>query len=458
MLQILGPGGDTVADEKLTVEQKFAKILLQLRSLRPFYSAIYEVMPKVKTDSIDTVGVTTNKLYYSKKYIKSRDMDELIFVFLHEICHIALMHVARRGNRDKVLWNVAADLYTNAVLVEEFKLEVEGDYYNSSFDYDDEDGVITRCPIKFPRGALYCSTIDTDNDFVEEIYQDLENQAKDNGYNKATISGYLEGETFEFEYKGSKSKDNIDEFSTFKADINPDKYINDLIDEGKDQSVKNQESNNIVNDALVRVDMQGSGDSKEKLRELSKELLKVKIDWRKLLKRYLIKSETKDSTFSNPDKRMYYQKAIYPGQGEQEYNFLKGLKICIDTSGSVDDEELKNFMASVYKLTKQFKINAELVYWDNEVRSIGSFENYEQFERIKCLGGGGTQPKSVFEYFESKKCKVKPYVIIIITDGYFSNDWVTPRLKRKYRDTIWIMSKEYNKSFKPAFGRLAYIR
>ena len=104
----------------LTVEQKFAKIMLHLRMLRPFYSAVYEVIEKRESDLVPTVGVGTNELVYNYEFINKTSFDELIFIMLHEVGHIALQHVARRENRDPELWNIACDFYINKVLSDEF--------------------------------------------------------------------------------------------------------------------------------------------------------------------------------------------------------------------------------------------------------------------------------------------------------------------------------------------------
>ena len=86
----------SVNNNNLTVEQKFAKIMLELRILRPFYSAVYEVMEKIESESCKTVGVTTDKMVYNYEFINNCKFDEMVFIMLHEIAHIALMHVARR--------------------------------------------------------------------------------------------------------------------------------------------------------------------------------------------------------------------------------------------------------------------------------------------------------------------------------------------------------------------------
>lgn len=443
-------------NDTLNVEQKLAKVMLALREIRPFYSCIYEVMDKIERPEFGTVGVTTNSFVYDSEFIDKTPFDEFIFIMLHEVAHIALQHVARRENRDGNLWNIACDLYVNAVLSKEFSLGKPG-----------TTGTLKRYNIKFPEGGLFCSTLDIDTDYTESIYSELEEQAKSNGYNDATLSEALDGKAYEFSYTGSEGKEGSsgrapmeDGYRTFSIQLNPNKVKNDLIDTGADQNIKNQESNKIVSDATVRVEMSGTnvGDDSGGLQVLAKKLLKSELDWKKLLRRYLIAATSKDSSFSNPDKRMYYQKSIYPGQTCDEASEIKGVKVCIDTSGSVSDKDIEYFCGQVYALTKQYNIEAELIYWDSSVESTGKFKGYKEFERVACYGRGGTRPEVVFEYFESKKCKIKPIITLMFTDGFFYDDWANAKMKKKYKDCIWVLTREHNKNYIPPFGKKALVK
>ena len=425
---------------ELTTDQKLAKALLVLRDIRIFYSAIYEVMRKEKSPGLGTMGVTTDTLYYDEKFIEEVEFEELLFVILHELAHVALQHVARRQNREPKLWNIACDLYVNSLLKDEFRLGSPGG-----------TSKVKGHTIKFPDQSLYCSTVEIDKDYVENIYDRLEQQLSRDKYN---------GDS-EVIYRGSKEerKNTISNpYDTIKIDV--EGYKTDIIDEGKDQSIKRQESDKIVSDATVRVEMRSknTGDGYGKLFEVSKELLKSELDWRKLLRRYIIKMKSTDSSFTRPDKRMYYQKSIYPGQVEDELNYIKGVKVCIDTSGSISDEDIQYFYGQVYELLKQFKVEAELIYWDAKIESTGKFDRYKQFERVDLYGRGGTRPEVVFEYFESKECKVKPIVIIMFTDGYYYKDWATAKMIKKYKNTIWVMTRDHDKDFRPPFGKKALAR
>ena len=46
----------------------------------------------------------------------------------------------------------------------------------------------------------------------------------------------------------------------------------------------------------------------------------------------------------------------------------------------------------------------------------------------------------------------------MFTDGYYCDNWSRPEYKKRFKDTIWIMTKGYNKEFKPDFGKLAVAK
>ena len=436
----------------LNYEQKLAKVMLKLRTLRPFYSAVYESLKKVETDSVPTMGVSTNTLYYNREFVEKISEEELIFISLHEIAHVALMHVARKENRDQYLWNIACDLYVNESLMQEFGLDVG--------KIADVAGIAM---IKAPTEGCYCRTIDLEHDFVESIYNALAEQGKQNGY-----FNYEPGE-YNFVYTGSSTNNswrgygfNKSEHSKFNYTItvedNGVTMDSDLINNGEDQNTKEQQSRKLIADANVRTQMRGVGvgTGTSNIERLSVDMLKPRTDWRKYFRKYLTSITSTDSSFSKPDKRMYYQKAIYPGQEADDMNYLENIKICIDVSGSISEKDLGGFLYQVKDILKKFKVDAELIYWDASVVSKGSFNSIETFDKIVCAGGGGTNPAAVFEYLDRQK--TKPSVILMLTDGIFFSDWYSDINKRKYRDTIWVLTQDCYSRFDQPFGVKAEVK
>lgn len=435
--------------KNLDIESKMAKVIYTLRRIRPFYSAVYESMKREETTQVETMGVTTNKVVYNKKFVEGLEFEELMFVDLHEIVHVALMHVSRRKNRDPELWNIAADLYVNKLLSEEFSI-LPGETNTGEL-------------ITFPKSALFCSSLDLNNDYVEQIYEELNKQAQENGYSAAKNKVHnIEDttDTFHFSYKGSldKSESRRSGNDTFELDVSLD-YSGDIMPSSADSVTQENENRQVLSEAQVRSQMTGGAGNKPGLLEFHvSEILKSHVDWRKLLRKYCIKATSSDSTFSNPDKRMYYQRAIYPGQAQDESLLLRGVKVCFDASGSISDKDIAYFYGQVRDILKEFKVQAELIYWDTEIESSGDFKSFHEMQNISSIGRGGTDPSCIFEYFDTHKCKVKPIVTLIFTDGFFYGDFNKAKFKRKYKDTIWVMTRDYNRDFKPSFGQVTVAR
>jgi N4 gp25-like protein len=433
--------------DKLNAEDKFAKALNDLRRIRPFYSALYESLERVENNSISTMGVSTRQMVYNREFIEKLSFAEFMFVNLHEIGHVALMHVSRRGNRNPEIWNIAADLYVNKLLANEFHTEPEK--------------VDQSNPIKFLSGALYCSTVDLDKDSTEDIYESIMNNLKKQGF---TNTDSDIGKEFEIEYTGNNMQV-YSKYETFKQKIKVAGCADDILDNSSSsQTEKEDENNRILYEAKTRSDMQKSkmaGRQSSLMEKYVDEIIASHVDWRKLLRRYCIKATSNDSTFSSPDKRMLYQNAIYPGHYLEESNIIKGVKICFDSSGSISDTDIAHYFGQVKDLLSKFKIESEVLYWDTKVVSLGNIEKIKELIVHPVIGGGGTDPSCIYSYFDSKNCKVKPVVTLVFTDGYIlsleQNDSCY-KWKKRYKDTIWVMTEDSNDNFNPPFGTVTYAK
>lgn len=417
-----------------TVDEKFAKVVVDLRRVRPFYSAVYEAMPKQESEIVDTMGVNSTHLTFNRKFVEKISYGEFLFTILHEIAHVALIHVSRRGDRNPQIWNIACDLYVNKLLCDEFSVY--------------PGGISNELKMEVPKGIMYTNTLNTDTEIVEEIYIELMKQFDQQGN---------EGGVKHLRYKGSLAG------TEWEAFMIPNDMPKDLIDDGKDKNQQDSNCKRILVDAKTRYEMSSSGsksysDEKGKLKFLVDAILESKIDWKKLLRKYCILYKSTEVSFKNPDKRMYYQSAIYPGAGDESTEVLRNVKVCVDTSGSMSDEDLSYILGQIRQLMMQYDTTAEMICWDAGVESTTILDSNSNFgEKQKSLAGrGGTDPTCLFEYFDSKACKVKPFVVLIFTDGYFEQPALTPIQRRKYKNTIWVMTRDYNKDLNPTIGKLAF--
>lgn len=113
-------------------------------------------------ESIETACTEGTTIYFSPKFFKELTKEERVFVLLHELWHIGLLHVVRKENRDIDNWNKACDFYINGMLVKE--------------------------GLTMPRGGLLDHYYDDRNEWVEEkIYEALPKKNKKNPWGHERI-------------------------------------------------------------------------------------------------------------------------------------------------------------------------------------------------------------------------------------------------------------------------------
>ena len=67
----------------------------------------------IETDWIETFATDGTRLLYNAPFVFTLTEAELLGVLVHEVAHCADRHQVRRGHRDPLLWNVAADFRVN---------------------------------------------------------------------------------------------------------------------------------------------------------------------------------------------------------------------------------------------------------------------------------------------------------------------------------------------------------
>ena len=197
---------------------------------------------------------------------------------------------------------------------------------------------------------------------------------------------------------------------------------------------------------------------------VEKELI-PKVNWRSLVQNRLIAKQTDEYSLANPDRRFIHKGVYIEGRVTEEEK-IEGIKLCIDTSGSMSDRDIAIAIGQIMQLCKMYDTQADLVYWDDGIQDIIPYDKLEDtdLKRYKAMGRGGTDPNCIFEEFSKNEykygLKVAPSLIVIFTDGYFGP--VESKYKRAFgKDTIWVLCSENSvpiESFKPTFGRVAKFR
>ena len=95
-----------------------ARIALLLK--HPFFGNLATRLKLVNADDwCPTAGTDGRHFYYNTKFIDSLTPREAEFLFGHEVLHNVFEHMlVRIGDRNPMLWNIAADYAVNQILVE----------------------------------------------------------------------------------------------------------------------------------------------------------------------------------------------------------------------------------------------------------------------------------------------------------------------------------------------------
>lgn len=478
---------------------------------------------EVRNNQIDTMAVTVDSLIYNSVFVEKLKYDEFLFIILHELAHVGLKHVVRGIGKEPMLWNIAADYYVNKLIAEEFNFNTSyfpstvnttagvkitlPDYllFLSSVDLDvdsvetlyeklleqkeeqeqafennisqsgegdgsqDNDGGSQDGKGDASQDSEGDDSQDNDGDDSQDndgggsqgSEGDDSQDGEGDGSQDGEGDGSQSGQTYHFRISGSGFNGDLKGVSDLKVDS--ENYESDLINESlKSKEELNSDSDQLLRQAKMYFDLANKdvGTEVGNLYRKVEMSLKSKVNWKSVLKQFLRKHLETDTSYSKPDKRFMYQgNIILPGLIEDDLSKFEGVKFCIDVSGSITNKELDIILGQVYKICKSFSVSGEIIYWDHEIASKGSFNTFKELSKVERIGGGGTDVNCLYDYFNSKECKDKPIAILIFTDGYLHNNYdSTINMKKYSKNTIWVMSKEHKKDFKPIFGKLVYSK
>lgn len=198
----------------------------------------------------------------------------------------------------------------------------------------------------------------------------------------------------------------------------------------EENDIATEELNSLIKDYAARGG-KGWGSITGYLKDQILASLTAKIDYRKVLRNFraTILAERKHLTRFKPSRRFGFE---YMGS---KRDFTTKLLLAIDTSGSISDQDLKNFYGVINKFFKYGIESIDVINFDCELQGEPvSFKNRQTSFNIS--GRGGTEFQAVFDY-----AKDHPEYdgVIIFTDGYADHPKKKPGTKAKF---VWILRSE----------------
>ena len=360
--------------------------LLRLRSKSPFFATLALFAPFRADASHPTAATDGVEVIYNPAFIDQLPALQVDGVMLHEVLHAALLHVPRRGFRDAKRWNIAADIVVNGLL------------FQNGF--------------QLPDGVLRDAELEHYS--VEEVYALL--QQNPNQPELPNPDLLEEGSTQSAEgQQGQQAGRQPGRSSSASKTL--ERYWRDAMQQ-----------------AASAARGFGQGKLPAGLERPVAEVTSARLDWKSLLWRFLTRTPT---DFAGFDRRFVYR-GLYIETLEAE---SVRVFVCVDTSGSVDDGQITEFLSEVRGITRAYpQAQAKLYYADAAVYGPYELEGNSQPE-----GGGGTDFRPFFDALRDQDCENA--VAVYLTDGYGEFPETVPDLP-----VLWIVTPGGLESERFPFG------
>jgi predicted metal-dependent peptidase len=364
-----------------------AKITLMRNPKFALLSGVLMVGKTSVVDGVPTACTNGRDEKYGREFVKKLRDPELNFVVAHENGHKMYRHLTtwkKLHDENHRLANAACDYVINLMLK----------------DLDPTESVIAmpRFPVGHPMAGKVMGLVDERFRGMnsKQVFDILKQEQEEGG------SGDGDGEGGFDDHDWDDAKDMTEQEK---------KELEREIDQAIRQGMMAQQK------------IAGTGAGGGLDRELA-DLLEPKVNWREVLRDF-VKSicNSKDASSWRKVNRRFLSTGTYMPSliGEK----VGHLVIAIDTSGSVGDEELSEFLSEVKGIAEEVNpACVDLLYWGSSVvghETYGDGEATNIINSTRPKDGGGTSPSCVSEYLKEKN--IKPECVIILTDGCVGGDW-----------------------------------
>jgi predicted metal-dependent peptidase len=377
------------------IETKLAAARTRLILEKPFLGALVLRLPThvAKQDWCPTTATDARAFYYNPEYIDALSLDQTQFMLAHEALHCALSHFARRQHRVKHRWDLACDYAINPLLI--------------------DDG------LKPPPNTLVMPMYRGMT--AEEIYpliddedesETLDRHAYDSeGNSQGASSGLREDDLNK--RPPQDQGDQADQESTAKVRAEPDPNQGAARpqpltpDEQETLSVQWQQRMAGAAQQAMQAGKLGG-----ELARMIDHLLQPQLPWRMLLARYMTAAARDDYSYMRPSRR----------EGEFILPILRShqldLVVAVDTSGSIKDAEVEEFVAEINALKGQVRARVTFLPCDAKLCEGAPwvFDPWQEFKQPQEIqGGGGTSFVPVFSWVDCED--LRPDLLVYFTDA-----------------------------------------
>ena len=449
-----------LSDGKI-IEYNKRLLLSRMRVLlnNGFYGLLLMHMILTLDEECKSVATDGNRIYFAPKFLDTISDDELDFVMVHEILHVALRHCFREVGRDTKLFDDACDIVVNSNILlannmDKKSITLKNYGVSKHKTPDNKEGY------KFTAEEIYNMLLVRNGSKPSPEERNMTTTFEGtNSQSSSEINLFDEQESAPSSKKQPvvKSNDNLKNGTKLSGPQskqagwdNHDRWKQNDTDALKDTWLKR------IVDAAEAIEIQEASKERGTLplfaKRLLKDMKKPQTDWRTILTDF-VQEEVCDYSFSPPDRRFDDSPFYLPDFNGKDFS-VSNILFMVDTSGSMDERMISTAYSEIKGAIEQFdgKLKGWLGFFDAAVIEPKEFESIDELEIIRPRGGGGTDFDVIFEYVDTHMVDDPPVSIVILTDGYAPFPNVS---KTKGIPVLWLLN---NEDVNPPWGKVARVK
>jgi predicted metal-dependent peptidase len=342
------------------IRRMITAALTQIRMRSPFFAALALFAPIQIVETLPTAATDGRDLYFNPEFFAGLSPKQRAGLVLHEVLHAALLHVPRRRTRDALVWNIAADIVVNGVIVGEHGYELP-------------DGAIREAEIEHLS--------------VEEVYSLLLTDPK----YAALVRQLMVQDLLEGGLGGSGGS---------RTGILDERW----------RAALEEHWRHAMEQARMAARTQQRGDLPAGLARELGALRPAQLDWRAHLWRFLVKTPTDFTGFD----RRFVGRGLYLEALDGE---SVRVHVAVDTSGSVGGREMEAFLGEVRGILGAYPhVRCALYYAD--AACYGPYPLTAGDPLPQPQGGGGTDFRPFFAAVAEHAAPHEESACVYLTDGY----------------------------------------
>lgn len=406
---------------------------LRILSNHGFFGLLLMHMRYAVDEQVETACTDGERIIFGTEFLENLSDTELDFVMMHEIMHVALQHCLRGTDYDAEVFNIACDIVVNSNIL------LENDMLTSRITLDKYGEAMHLAP-DGKEGYEYTA---------EQVYHMLlsDSGAAGEGKDQGTGSGKGNGNG------NGKARPNRSGNGKGGKDSSGQWDDHSHWGEAENSELLRDTWAKRVQDAAKAMENRDPSNARGTVplfaQRLLGELGKPQTDWRTILNEF-VQEEIVDYSFFPPDRRFDGGDFFLPDFNEKD-DCVEDVLFMVDTSGSMSDDMVTAAFSEIAGAIDQFdgKLKGWLGFFDGAVVAPELFEDREEFQIIRPVGGGGTDFAIIFDYV--RQMEKEPSSIIILTDGYapFPEESAAMGIP-----TLWLIN---NEEVTPPWGKIARI-